>query len=168
MKKMYSKVLILAVLVACFCACKDNENDPKEKVDYDKMIGTWTLNSYTETWMNTDENIVEKDRSVNEGTLTIRKEKDDAGDMQYYYTENFVSDSCTEYSGQIDISGGFIYLHGPDGFSRGDGAEMYDYKVSFPADNKMEWSYNWTGAHSDGVVSHQDRRTVKGIFTKQK
>lgn len=167
MKKMYLKVLFLAVLMAGFCACKDKGNNPEQKVDYDKMIGTWTLNSYTESWVNTDENKVEKDRTVNKGTLTIRKEQDNSGDMQYYYTENFVNDKCEEYSGRIDITDGCIFLHASDGFSRGDGAEVYDYVVSFPADNKMEWTYDWTGTHSDGIVSHQDKRTVKGIFTKQ-
>ena len=167
MKKMYSKVLFLAVLMAGFCACKDNSNAPDQTVNYDKMIGTWKLESYSEKWVNTDENKEEKNRTVTQGTLTIKKEKDNDGDMQYYYTENFVNDNCTEYSGRIDFNGGFIYLHASDGFSRGDKAEIYDYTVSFPADNKMEWTYNWTGTHSDGSVSHQDKRTVKGIFIRQ-
>jgi len=168
MKKMYSKVLILAVLMAGFCACKGNENSPEaKKIDYDKMIGTWTLNSYTESWINTDEDKVEKDRSVNKGTLTIKKEKDNEGNMQYYYTENFVNDNGSEYSGRIDISNDMIYLHASDGFSRSDNAETYDYRVTFPADNKMEWTYEWTGTHSRNGVAHQDKRSVKGIFTKQ-
>ena len=166
MKKMYSRVLLWAVLAAGLLACNRNTPDAP-KVDYDKMIGTWQLVSYSEKWVNTDESIVEKDRTVNQGALTIRKEKDSSEDMQYYYTEDFVNDKCTEYSGRIDISGGFIYLHAEDGFSRSDGAEMYDYTVSFPEEGKMEWTYNWKGSHFRDGVAHQDERVVKGVFIKQ-
>lgn len=166
MKHIFSKVLFLSVLMAAFCACKDKGNTPEPQINYDKMIGSWKLESYSEKWTNMDDNIVEKDRTVTTGTLTIKKEKDNEG-MQYFYTENFVSDKCEEYSGRIDINGGLIYLHASDGFSRSDGAETYDYTVSFPADNKMEWTYDWKGVHSHNGLTHQDERKVKGIFIKQ-
>ena len=165
MKRIISKFFLLALLMAGVCACNGNNPD-KPKVDYDKMIGTWTLNSYSEKWVNKDTGSEEKNRSVNKGTLTIRKEKTD-DEEYYYYTENFVSEDCKEYSGRIDFHAGYIYLYGPDGMQRGDGAPTYDYTVSFPADGKMEWTYDWTGTHSDGSMSHTDHRTANAKFTKQ-
>ena len=81
MKKIFSKVLFLAVLTAGFCACnKDNEPE-QQKVDYDKMIGTWTLNSWSIKQVNTDENIVEVDSIINQGQITIRKGQVEDGYM---------------------------------------------------------------------------------------
>lgn len=96
MEKIFSKVLFLAVLMAGFCACNGNEPEPA-KVDYDKMIGTWTLNSWSIKQVNTDDNIVEVDSTINKGTLTITKK--DAGEdgIQYFYTENFLSINGGEY-----------------------------------------------------------------------
>ena len=165
MKHFYQKVL-LAVLVASFFACSNNDNDPQPQVNYDKMIGTWTLNSYTEHWVNTTENIEERNSSIDKGVLTIKKEKDEEGAMQYFYTENFLTQDG-EYEGMMLIENGFLNLCAKDGFIRKDLENLYEYKVSFPSNNKMEWSYEWTGAHIRNGVTHQDKRTVKAIFTKQ-
>lgn len=167
MKKIFSKVLFLAVLTAGFCACnKDNEPE-QPKVDYDKMLGTWTLNSWSIKQVNTDENIVEVDSTINKGTITITKK--DAGEdgVQYFYTENFLSINGGEYEGMILIENGMLNLCKEDGFNRQDMEYNFEYTVSFPADNKMEWNYNWTGDHTRGGVTHKDHRTVKAIFTKQ-
>ena len=164
MKRFYSPLLLLVVLMAALCACNDNGNNPQPKVDYDKMIGTWTLNGYSEHWVNTTADIVEIDTTINKGTLTIRKETED-DETKYIYTENFLTGE--EYEGVIDIEDGAIILRASDGFNRKDLVNIYEYTVSFPADNKMDWTYEWTGSHIVNSVSHQDRRTVIGKFTRQ-
>ena len=152
-----------------FTACnQNNPSDPgQQKVDYDKMLGTWTLNSWSIKQVNIDENIVEVDSTINKGTITITKK--DAGEdgVQYFYTENFLSINGGEYEGMILIENGMLNLCKEDGFNRQDMEYNFEYTVSFPADNKMEWSYDWKGAHTRGGVTHQDHRTVKAIFTKQ-
>ena len=67
--------------VAMFTACsQNNPSDPgQQKVDYDKMIGTWTLNSWSIKLVNTDENIVEVDSTINKGQLTIRNGRSEDG-----------------------------------------------------------------------------------------
>lgn len=166
MEKIFSKVLFLAVLMAGFCACNGNEPEPA-KVDYDKMIGTWTLNSWSIKQVNTDENIVEVDSTINKGTMIITKK--DAGEdgVQYFYTENFLSINGGEYEGMILIENGMLNLCKEDGFNRQDMEYNFEYKVSFPSDGKMEWTYDWKGEHFRGGVSHQDHRTVIAKFTKQ-
>ena len=166
MKKIFSKVLFLVVLTAGFCAC--NGNDPEQpKVDYDKMLGTWTLNSWSIKQVNIDDNIVEVDSTINKGTITITKK--DAGEdgVQYFYTENFLSIDGGEYEGMILIENGMLNLCKEDGFNRQDMEYNFEYTVSFPAEGKMEWTYDWTGEHFRGGVSHQDHRTVIAKFTKK-
>ena len=165
MKKIFSKVLFLAVLMAGFCACKDNGNAPEQKVDYDKMIGTWTLNGLTEKWVNTTDDKVELDQSINKGTLTIRKDRAGEDGMQYFYKENFLGNE--EYEGMILIENGMLNLCDIEGFTRKDLYNNYEYVVSFPAEGKMEWTYDWKGEHFRDGVGHQDHRTVIAKFTKQ-
>jgi|GEM_PF-2482710 len=171
MKSIIFKSLLVVVLMAGLCACNNNgNNNPPEQpktVDYDKMIGFWNLDSFAEKWVNTDENIVERDTTITKGSITIKKEKDEDGDMQYYYTENFLTMDGEEYEGRFFFSGGFAYLYAQDGFNRKDQASTYDFTVTFPAENKMEWTYNWKGTHADYTMSHQDHRTVTAKFTKK-
>lgn len=169
--KNYFAMLLVAVLTLGLVSCNGkNEPEPepeqKKTVDYDKMLGTWTLESYTEKWVNTDEKIVEKDRTVNQGSLTVTKKSDEDG-TYYAYTENFVHEEAKEYSGRIEISNGYICLNNPEGFIRDDGANTYDFTVSFPADGRMEWTCNWTGTHKHNSNLHQDKRTVKAVFVKK-
>ena len=168
MKKIYSKLILIVVLMAGLCACEGSGNTPEQqKVDYDKMVGTWTLNSWEIKQVNTDDNIVEVDSIINQGQITIRKGQVEDGYTKYPYTENFLSINGGEYEGVILIENGMINLCQEDGFIRKDMEYNFEYTVSFPADNKMEWSYDWKGAHTRGGVTHQDHRTVKAIFTKQ-
>lgn len=168
MNKIFSKVLFLAVLMAGFCACnKDNENAPEQKADYDKMIGTWTLNSWSIKQVNTDENVVEVDSTINKGTMKITKKNAGEDGMQYFYTENFLSINGGEYTGMILIENGMLNLCKEDGFNRQDMEYNFEYNISFPADNKMEWTYDWKGDHTRGGVTHKDHRTVVAKFTKQ-
>jgi len=168
MKKYLYLALMCLASAVMFTACDSNTpSDPGKNVDFDKMIGKWNLNSYTMKFVNTDDNIVEVDSVINKGQLTITKEKDGEGNMQYFYTENFLSRFGGEGKGVISIEKGMINLYAEDGFNRKDMDYTFEYTVSFPADNKMEWSYDWTGEHSNYSISHQDRRTVKAVFTKQ-
>lgn len=160
------KLLLIVALSAMLFAC-DKDNDPRSNVDYDKMIGTWTLNSYTEKWVITDDNTVEIDNTINQGTLIIEKKQNEEQEMHYFYKENFLSENGDEYEGMISIENGYLNLRAIDGFNRNDIQNNYEYTVSFPSDNKMEWTCNWTGTHSRNGIAHQDKRTVKGIFTKQ-
>ena len=160
-------IVLLAALTAGLCSCNGgNAPQPQPSTDFDKMIGTWTLNSYTEKWENTTEQIVERDTTINRGTLVIRKDLDEEQQMQYFYTENFLS--AEEYEGMILIENGYLNLCAIDGFNRKDLENNYEYAVSFPSDNKMEWTYEWTGTHKRGSDIHQDKRTVKAVFTQTK
>lgn len=168
MKKSISKILLLAAFVVAACACNSkNEPENKQKVDYDQMIGSWNLSSYSVLWKNVDEDKVEKEISYQDGYLVIEKKKTNDGDA-YFYKENFALESREEYYGmlEIDTQNDLIYLRAEDGFQRKDNAEIYDFKVSFPAAGKMEWNYSWKGAHSNYGTPHTCQRTVKAVFVK--
>lgn len=163
MKKYFNWVLVCLFCAGFFCACNNNEPQ-KPSVNYDKLTGSWKLTSYSVKWVNLDEDKVEKDFVYDSGYLKIEKKEDG----NYYYTENFVNESREEYYGQIEIDSknNFIYLNAEDGMQRRDNADTYDFTVSFPADGKMEWTYNWKGTHSNYSVSHTCQRNVKAVFTK--
>ena len=169
MTKLFSKIMLLTALAVAVCAC-DSENEPDKgnKVNYDQMIGSWNLTSYSVLWKNLDENKVEKELSYQDGYLVIEKKKTDDGDA-YFYKENFALESREEYEGmlEIDTKNNFIYLRAEDGFQRKDNAEIYDFTVSFPAEGKMEWNYSWKGDHSNYGTSHTCQRTVKAVFVKK-
>ena len=161
-------MMLLLAVAAAVCACDSkSEPDPKQKVDYDKMIGSWKLTSYSVLWKNVDEDKVEKELSYQDGFLVIEKKKIDEGEA-YFYKENFALESREEYYGmlEIDSKNNQIYLRAEDGFQRKDKADIYDFAVSFPAEGKMEWNYNWKGEHSDYGQSHTCHRTVKAVFAK--
>lgn len=169
MKKTFSKIMLLAVLAVAMCACDSkNQPDQKQKVDYDQMIGSWKLTSYSVLWTNVDEDKVEKQFSYQDGYLVIEKKRTDDGDA-YFYRENFALESREEYYGmlEIDTKNNFIYLRAEDGFQRRDLAEIYDFVVSFPAEGKMEWNYAWKGAHGNYDESHTCQRAVKAVFEAQ-
>ena len=101
--------------------------------------------------------------------LIIEKKKTDEGEA-YFYKENFANEeSREEYEGMlyIDTKNNQVYFYAEDGFSRRDNAEIYDFKVSFPENGKMEWDYHTTATHSQNGVSHQCKRDVKAVFVKQ-
>ena len=81
MKKYFYVALMCLAGVAMFTPCnQNNPSDPgQQQVDYDKMIGTWTLNSWSIKQVNTDENIVEVDSTINKGQLTIRNGRSEDG-----------------------------------------------------------------------------------------
>ena len=168
MKHLFSKIMLFAAFAVAMCACNQNDPYQKPKVDYDKIIGSWKLTSYSVFWKNLDEDKVEKDFSYQDGFLVVEKKKTDDGDA-YFYKENFANENRTEYYGmlEIDTKNNLIYLRAEDGFQRKDNADIYDFNVSFPADGKMEWSYEWKGEHSNYSVSHTCQRSVKAVFTKQ-
>ena len=169
MKQLFSKIMLLAALAVAVCACNENEADKGGKqVNYDLMIGSWNLTSYSVLWRNVDEDKVEKDFSYQDGYLVIEKKNTDDGEA-YFYKENFALDSREEYYGmlEIDTRNNFIYLRAEDGFQRKDNAEIYDFTVSFPAEGKMEWNYKWTGGHSNYGPLHTCQRTVKAVFNKK-
>lgn len=169
MKNLFSRILFLAALAVMACACNQDEPDKGGKqVNYDQMIGSWNLTSYSVLWKNVDEDKVEKEFSYQDGFLVIEKKTTDDGDA-YFYKENFALESRQEYYGmlEIDTKNNLIYLRAEDGFQRSDNAEIYDFTVSFPADDKMEWNYSWKGAHGNYSVSHTCQRTVKAVFVKK-
>ena len=167
MKKYFNLALMCLFCAGFFCAC-DKDEPQKPSVNYDQMIGEWTLTSYSVKWTNMDEGKVEKDFTYDSGFLNIEKKDDGSGDMYYYYRENFANESREEYYGrlEIDTKNNFIYLRAEDGFQRSDNAEIYDFTVSFPAEGKMEWTYSWQGSHGDLSVSHTCKREVKAVFSK--
>jgi hypothetical protein len=169
MKKFFYVALMCMVSAVFFSACNKNEpEDGGNKVNYDQMIGSWKLTSYSVLWKNLDDNTTEKELNYTDGYLVIEKRHTDDGDA-YFYKENFALDSREEYYGmlEIDTKNNQIYLRAEDGFQRRDNAEIYDFKVSFPADGKMEWNYSWQGTHGNYDVSHTCQRTVKAVFIKK-
>ena len=169
MKNAFSKILVLAALAVIVCACKKDEPDKDgNQVNYNQMIGSWNLTSYSVLWKNVDEDKVEKDFSYQDGYLVIEKKATSDGDA-YFYKENFALESREEYYGmlEIDTKNNHIYLRAEDGFQRRDLAEIYDFTPSFPADGKMEWNYSWKGTHGNYGQSHICQRTVKAVFVKK-
>ena len=166
MKKFFSKMMLFAVLAVAVCACNSkNQPEDKSKVNYDKMIGKWKVSSYTVKWINLDESKELKNIALTDGSLEISKQTED-GETYYYYTENFINENRTDYSGRIDVSDRCIELRNRQGFLRDDGADTYEFVVSFPSDKQMEWTYEWKGERTIDGVSHQEQRSVKAIFNK--
>ena len=167
MKQLFSKIMLLAVLALAVCACdSENKPDPKQKVDYDKMVGDWNVSSYTVKWINLDNDATLKDIALDNGTLAVTK-RTEGGDTYFYYTEDFINENRTEYSGRFDISETSIELRNSEGFLRDDGAESYEFVVSCPAENQMQWVCEWTGTRSINGVPHQEKRSVKAVFNKK-
>jgi len=169
MKKFFYVALMCMVSAVFFSACNKNEpEDGGNKVNYDQMIGSWKLTSYSVLWKNLDDNTPEKELNYTDGYLVIEKKKTDDGDA-YFYKENFADESREEYEGmlEIDSKNNQVYFRAEDGFPRRDNAEIYDFKVSFPENGKMEWDYHTTATHSRNSVSHQCKRDVKAVFVKQ-
>ena len=169
MKKFFYAALMCMVSMVFFTACgKDEPEDGSKKMNYDQMIGSWKLTSYSVLWKNLDDNITEKELNYNDGFLVIEKKKTDDGDA-YFYKENFADESREEYEGmlEIDTKNNQVYFRAEDGFQRSDNAEIYDFKVSFPENGKMEWDYHTTATHTRNSVSHQCKRDVKAVFVKQ-
>ena len=168
MKKFFYVALMCMVSSVFFSACeKDDAGDGGQKVNYDQMIGSWKLTSYSVLWKNLDDNITEKELNYTDGYLVIEKRHTDDGDA-YFYKENFANESREEYEGMlyIDTKNNQVYFHAEDGFTRTD-AEIYDFKVSFPENGKMEWDYHTTASHGINGVYHQCKRDVKAVFVKQ-
>ena len=169
MKKFFYVALVCMVSAVFFSACNKNEpEDGGNKVNYDQMIGSWKLTSYSVLWKNLDDNTTEKELNYTDGYLVIEKKKTDDGDA-YFYKENFADESREEYEGmlEIDSKNNQVYFRAEDGMQRRDNAEIYDFKVSFPENGKMEWDYHTTATHSRNGVSHQCKRDVKAVFVKQ-
>lgn len=160
-------MLLLAVLEAGVCACDSaSQPDQKPTVDFDKMIGQWNVTSYTVKWINLDNNEVLKDIALTDGSLKVTKQTED-GETYYYYTENFVSEDRKEYSGRMTAYNNRVELCNREGFLRDDGADSYEYTVSFPSDKEMHWVYEYQGTRSINGVSHQEKRSVKGVFVRK-
>ena len=169
MKKYFYVALMCLSSMILFNACNQNApGDEGKKVNYDQMIGSWKLTSYSVLWKNLDDDLVEKELNYSDGYLVIEKKKTDDGDA-YFYKENFADESRAEYEGmlEIDSKNNQVYFRAEDGFPRRDNAEIYDFKVSFPENGKMEWDYHTTATHSRNGVSHQCKRDVKAVFVKQ-
>lgn len=169
MKKYFYVALMCLSSMILFNACNQNApGDEGKKVNYDQMIGSWKLTSYSVLWKNLDDDLVEKELNYSDGYLVIEKKKTDDGDA-YFYKENFADESRAEYEGmlEIDTKNNQVYFRAEDGFLRRDNAEIYDFKVSFPENGKMEWDYHTTATHSRNGVSHQCKRDVKAVFVKQ-
>ena len=167
MKKYFSVALMCLVSLFFFSACNNDEPENKENVNYDQMIGSWKLTSYSVIWKNVSDDQIEKSLNYQDGYLIIEKKKFEDVDA-YFYKENFAREDRQEYYGmiEIDTERNFIYLRGEDGFPRDD-AEIYDFTVSFPADGKMQWKYSWKGDHTPSGVSHICQRDVIAVFVKQ-
>ena len=158
--------MLLAAVAVAVCAC-DGKNQPdQKKTDYDKMVGNWNVSSYTVKWINLDESKTLKDISLNEGSLSVSKKTED-GDTYFYYTEDFIIGKHEAYSGRLDVSDNGIELRDSDGFLRKDDADSYEFTVSFPSANQMEWVYEWKGSRSVDGVAHQEQRSVKAVFNKK-
>lgn len=170
MKKIFYVALTCLASMVLLTACekKDTPEEGGNKVNYDKMIGSWKLTSYSVLWKNLDDNTTEKKQNYNDGYLVIEKRHTDDGDA-YFYKENFADESREEYEGmlEIDTKNNQVYLRAKDGFQRSDNAEIYDFKVSFPSDGKMEWDYHTTASHGINGDYHKCQRDVKAVFVKQ-
>ena len=172
----WSRIAMMMLLAACvsFAACGDGSDpvkpgDKKVSIDTTKLLGTWELQSFSQKWVNTDENIVELDTTITSGTIKFYIDKDERyGETHIFYKENFY-DGTTEYTGQLEVStDGKITLRAEDGFLRNGRTFDYEFTLSFPAADKMQWTYDWTGTHIQNTYKHQDKRTASASFNKKK
>ena len=71
MKKIFYVALTCLASMVLLTACekKDATEEGGNKVNYDKMIGSWKLTSYSVLWKNLDDNTTEKDLNYNDGYL---------------------------------------------------------------------------------------------------
>ena len=172
-KYLYSALLCMASLTL-FCACEGNDPDKKEQkqtLNYDLMVGTWNLETYSVVITNLDENKEVENFSRNKGTMVVTKKTDTDSDTYYYYTDNFINEKGEEYSGRCSINGTTMEMCAEDGFMRSDGATTYDFTISLLTDKRMEWTYDATHNYSHKSTSTLDeaykRRTVaKVVLTK--
>ena len=103
MKKYFYVALMCLSSMILFNACNQNApGDEGKKVNYDQMIGSWKLTSYSVLWKNLDDDLVEKELNYSDGYLVIEKKKTDDGDA-YFYKENFADESRAEYEGMLEI-----------------------------------------------------------------
>lgn len=156
MKRYFYAALVCLASMAFFCACNNDEPE-KAKVNFDKMVGTWKLNSYKVLVTNLDESKELENISRNKGTMTVTKKTED-GDTNYYYTENFVNENGEEYSGRFIISNGTIEMAAQDGFRRSDGATTYDFTVSKLTNTQMEWTYDVVQDYSSTSTGEKYKR----------
>ena len=88
MKKFFYAALMCMISMVFFTACgKDEPEDGSKKMNYDQMIGSWKLTSYSVLWKNLDDNTTEKELNYTDGYLVINKKKTDDGDRKNRFAE---------------------------------------------------------------------------------
>ena len=98
-------MVLMVALTAGLYSCNGNgiEPQPKPSTDFDKMIGTWTLNSYTEKWVNIDgegENVGTELHFVNhQQSLKIMKR-----DMKKPLISNSAADRLQAVKDQLQMT----------------------------------------------------------------
>ena len=153
---------------ATFTSCK-SKNDPEkpaqEETNYDKMIGTWTLKSYSLIVFNIDKNKETQNDTRDKGTLVITKKTNGDGEAEYFYTENFLQENEVEYSGKIQFLEDLVFLRDENGFMRTN-IFVYDFKVPVLTEHEMKWTYDETHDVTVNGVSHKEQVTANIVFTK--
>ena len=161
MKKFAFFCLASLMLMAC------NNNEPATPtVNYDLLIGSWTLNSYSVLITNLDEGKEIENISRNNGTLTITKETVD-DEVYYYYTENFINPEVPSYSGRFEFTKNTLEMNDREGSLRTDVEYIYDYTISVLTDKKMEWTYESEKPVSSAGKNYTRKIVSKAVFTKQ-
>ena len=168
MKKFFFSLLALTMAVT-FTACNSekDENAPVTTYDVTKILGSWTVTSYSYIVTNTDvDTLITNDVRQNPGEITITEQ-----DGQYFYTETFTSDDDSEHSGDVLLHETTFDLRG----------SSLDYPKLFELSDKVEgetitWSGSLTGEatitrkHSgqpDETVTYHYRTDTK-ITVKKK
>ena len=157
-------VCCLAAMTTTFTSCepKNNPETPDQKENnYDKMVGTWTMKSYSFVVFNIDKNQETQNDTRDKGTLVVTKKTNGDGAAEFFYTENFLE----EYSGKLDFHDDLIILRDEFGFMRTN-IFVYDFKVPVLTEHEMKWSYDETHTVTVNGVSRQERVTENIVFEK--
>lgn len=163
-------VCCLAVTTATFTSCNKSQNEPDTpeqtvETDYSKMVGTWTLKSYSHVVFNIDKNEEVENVTRDKGTLVVTKETNGDGVAEYFYTENFLLENGEEYSGKFEFYEDLVILRDINGFMRTN-IFVYDFNVPVLTENEMKWTYDRTHTVTLNGVSHKEQVTETIVLTR--
>ena len=168
MKKIYFSFMAMA-LVVCFTACRSEKEELTSVPVFDasKILGSWTVNSYSYVMTNTDvDTLMVSDVRQNAGEITVQQDQE-----QYTYTETFTDPNWGEHSGDIvlhettfDLRGSALDYPQLDGLSVNTNGNAIVWESSFTG--HAEQIREQTG-QPDQVINYNYKIEISISVTKK-